>query len=848
LDDSLLVRQLELENACLTLGQQRFRERVAEAEAKGEASSVAAYRSLLSHAIDPVQRGLEALIAEAGAKRGVKHIAVKWVSAVGAETAAFITAKVALDCAVAHETLQHASQEISGLILDELRYRRFAAQVPGLFEYTMTKKADTTNYRIRKAAFDQAMRWQAENPREAEQPVDVSDLQLGFRNRVTLGSKLLDVFVHTTGLITVSTSEASRVTKRSRLKSETRLHLADDTGEWVEKRHAIMEMLAPVALPMVVEPLDWKQGVRGGYRFGLRNKYGMIRGQGLSSSNDTNPAQDMPVVYAALNTIQRTAWRINPAVLKLVRDIKASGRGVAGLPSWENEPLPGKPKNFTTNENARRKWKRAASPVHHRNRQSKKTRAGVDRVLRVVDMVLDAPAIYFPHSLDFRGRVYPISNYLNPQGDDLSKGLLMFAEGKPLGDTGIVWLAIHGANCMDTTPQGEKVSKMTLDERVQWVWAHSNAICAVADDPWLNSWWASAEDPLQFYAFCVEWRNAVVERSRTGAWSYVCALPCSMDGSCNGLQHFAAMLRDAVGGRAVNLVPSDRPQDVYQYVCDAVLDALQADTDEPLALLWLQSGLVTRKLTKRPTMTFGYGSKRFGFRQQLIDYLRKHDDVEKIREHFGTVTVEKDGESKEFSAIPGACGYMSGLIWDALSGTTVAAYEGMAWMQKAARKVAALNKPVRWTVPETGLRVSQNYCVMQKDQVRTTIGGQVFKPSVFTTTPQIKEHKQTNAIAPNFVHSLDAACLMLTVNAAVAQGVTSFAMIHDSYGTVPADCETLAQVIRSEFVRFYSENDVVEVLHADLLAQSDNDPEMPAPPAKGSLDLRGVIDSQYFFA
>jgi hypothetical protein len=234
MDDALMVRQLELENACLSLGQQRFRERVAEAEAKGEASSVAAYRSLLSHAIDPTQRGLDALVAEAGAKRGAKHIAVKWLSLVGTETAAFITAKVALDSAVEEETLQHAATEIAGLILDELRYRRFAQQVPGLFEYTMAKKADTSNYRIKKAAFDQAMRWQRENPRESEQPVDVSDLTLSYRNQVTFGSKLLDVFVHTTGLIEVSTSQPSRVSKRSRLKSETRLRLAEDTGEWVE--------------------------------------------------------------------------------------------------------------------------------------------------------------------------------------------------------------------------------------------------------------------------------------------------------------------------------------------------------------------------------------------------------------------------------------------------------------------------------------------------------------------------------------------------------------------------------------------------------------------------------------
>jgi len=50
--------------------------------------------------------------------------------------------------------------------------------------------------------------------------------------------------------------------------------------------------------------------------------------------------------------------------------------------------------------------------------------------------------------LDFRGRVYPIPPHLNHIGADLSRGLLEFSEGKPLGDTGLRWLKIHLANKM----------------------------------------------------------------------------------------------------------------------------------------------------------------------------------------------------------------------------------------------------------------------------------------------------------------------------------------------------------------------------------------------------------------
>lgn len=42
------------------------------------------------------------------------------------------------------------------------------------------------------------------------------------------------------------------------------------------------------------------------------------------------------------------------------------------------------------------------------------------------------------------------------------------------------------------------------------------------------------------------------------------------DGSCNGLQHYAALGRDEKGGQMVNLTPSLQRQDVYQGVAQAV--------------------------------------------------------------------------------------------------------------------------------------------------------------------------------------------------------------------------------------------------------------------------------------
>lgn len=44
--------------------------------------------------------------------------------------------------------------------------------------------------------------------------------------------------------------------------------------------------------------------------------------------------------------------------------------------------------------------------------------------------------------MDFRGRVYPVAPHLNHLGSDLSRSLLVFAKGKPLGENGLDWLKV----------------------------------------------------------------------------------------------------------------------------------------------------------------------------------------------------------------------------------------------------------------------------------------------------------------------------------------------------------------------------------------------------------------------
>lgn len=857
---ALIDRQRALEDHMLGLGAERFKRNVYRSMERGEASTAGAGVKLLREAIEPMEKGIQALLDETG-KRGPKHLAVKWLGKCDPATAAYITARAVIDGIHAITPLRVVATEIAATLLDELRYRRLQKARPALFKYKL-ERLPGTNYKHNKAVLDQTLRWAIQHSRDGDEAFDVSDLVMTEQHRLLVGSKLIDIFALTTGLITVT----SRVkvlpgrlrgnSKRKKLKQELYLEAKPETKQWMSTRNDVLEMLTPVNLPMLIPPRPWGPEQRGGYLFGLRNKYDFVRGATQAHRKAIVQA-DIPIVYEALNTIQNTAWKLNEAVFEIVEEIVASGRVVGNLPMSDivREPLPNKPQDIATNEEARKRYRREARAIHERNHARAVRTLAVSKTLLTARQVVEEDRIYFPCSLDFRGRIYPLANYLNPQGDDLSKALLMFADAKPLGPDGARWLALHGANCLDETPDGLKVKMMTLDERVEWIKKNSTRICGVADDPYQDLWWTDADEPLQFYAFCIEWRGFMAMRALGKGAEYVCGLPVSQDGTCNGLQHFSAMLRDPIGGKAVNLTAEDRPQDIYDVVTQRVkASVLRACSSEDpneawLAQRWMKTDMVKRKLCKRPTMTFCYGSRQFGMATQTLSLLQEDKkDFQRIR----AVFTNDEGENKTNEAAQ----WMSLQIWEALQSTVVAASAAMDWMQECAKKIVAdSDKPVSWTVPVTGFPVKQEYYTPIFKQVRTVIAGQTFWPSSRTLSADLLTRRQMNAVAPNVIHSLDAAVLMLTVIQAAKQGVQSFGMIHDSYATVPADCSVLAQTLRQVFVEFYRDNDVIGHLFQAFLgsvpveasADSKKPNELPVPPTCGTLDINAVQDSLYFF-
>jgi len=351
--------------------------------------------------------------------------------------------------------------------------------------------------------------------------------------------------------------------------------------------------LSAKAPPMLVPPRPWASHNVGGY---LTSSHWMMRTRWSWHVKEAlrrgSARGQFPLVLGALNALGATAWRVNPPVYDCLSALWRARRTCAGLPRQDPHPMPPPPTTafrlaYDDARGAgggqllalggpatpleRRAHRLAADEARRQNRNAASLRADFEIKLRVAGDVASRPEVFYPHTLDFRGRAYPIHSALQHLGDDVSRGLLCFAEAKPLGAEGLSWLYVHLANVW-----GHGVDKRPFDARRAFARDNLARIVESARDPLAEgAWWTRAEKPWQALAACVEVAGALAHPS--GPADFCSRLPVHMDGSCNGLQHYAALGRDEAGGRAVNLLPSDAPQDVYSGVARLVAERVAAD-------------------------------------------------------------------------------------------------------------------------------------------------------------------------------------------------------------------------------------------------------------------------------
>lgn len=871
--DKFSINENSYDDMCLKYGKYRVdREIDLELESKDNAynafmskrnkaisdnnlANIGTTKVLLSETIPAMVKGLDAWFAKVNnGKCGKRHRAASLANTLKSEEIAFIVSKTILSNTMYRIGLTNLSVKIGEAIEDEVRFNTILA--------SMSPK-EVQSFKVgmnKRIAFQFRKRYAIQKEKHL---ADEGRVQLWNKwsqsDKFNVGMKMVELFALSTNLVHIVKVFVNRNIQYS-------VELDADVAKYVEYQDTYLADLMMEHRPMIIPPKPWTNPFNGGYYINLKKPLQLVR----MSAKDCDTLYsdvDMPTVYKAVNAIQNTAWHINNRVLEVANAVC----------SWEHIPEalemptanpaepPVRPIEADTNKDVQREWRQAMTSYYQEDNKRKAKRILVNCILKLANDFKDDEAIYFPHNLDFRGRVYPVT-LIHPQGNDFMKSMLEFSEGVELGKDGHTWLAFQGANMWG-------LDKKPIEERVAWVYENSDMIISIAEKPLDNLQWTEADSPWEFLAFCFEWNDYL----KIGE-SFKSKLAVAFDGSCSGLQHFSAMLRDEVGGEAVNLKPDDHVHDIYSIVAEKVKELLKKDMQEgtddtieatedgssylkkgtkSLAKEWLDHG-VSRSVTKRPTMTLCYGASKFGFADQILE-----DTVYPALAH----------NPLSFSKPSQASRYMAGLIWDSLKGVVVKAVEAMEWLQTASgllakdKNIEGKNLPTTWITP-AGFPVKQKYPKVRVKRLNTVLSGSI---KIFDTTSgsteeatdgsvlrlafaeptdEIDSRKQKQGIAPNFVHSMDASHLMLTVCACVDKGVNAFAMIHDSYGVPAGHGSIMFTTVREVFVSTYTENDVLQDLHDHIcnLLSPKMLKDLPEVPTKGDLDLDCAKESMYAFS
>ena len=826
----LIQRQVDLEADSVFMGKVRYRAEKPQPWNKDkkpggkEESALAPGKKLLTDAVAPVAAGIEAFLeASASGKAGRKHAALPYLAKIDPQQAAYLALRHCINCAASGKTIQSTAFAIAVAVEDHLDLLVMAKEHPGLYRKVLEQVAKATTATHRNGVIHNVQRKYA-----------MTVLNWSEQERLLLGTKLIEIVEETTGLI-----ERQRHSEGSK-DTPMYVQFTPETVEWLDRQHARCELMAPIHMPMIAPPKDWSNPYKGAY-YSDAIKLRLIKTRSRGYLDELGNI-NLSNVYSAVNAIQATRWSINRSVLDVMKQLWEEGGAVAGLPRRHDEALPPRPEGITADmgkenmtldqQEALKMWKGEAAQVHCANAEMRCDRVTLNQKLWIGERFVDEAAIYFPHTLDFRGRVYPVASYVTPQADDTGKALLRFADGKALGDDGAFWLAVHLANLFG-------VDKVSFEDRVQWVQDNEERILEAALSPCDHvDFWGEADSPFCALAAMFEWAGYKLHEKLNRGHEFVSHLPIAMDGSCSGLQHFSALLRDEVGGAAVNLVPQKKPADIYTAVAkraQVVSDASASGNE--VAAAWV--GKVGRKIAKQPTMTMCYSATKFGMQKQIESALKGLDGR--------TSGSYLEGKCDNHPASV----YMAGVVWDAIGETVIAARTAMDWLQRVSALTATIGLPLRWTAPN-GLPILQEYREMLGQRVRVHFGGQAVKLMLAVESEKLSAARQKSGVAPNFVHALDSAHLMGTVNLALENGMDQFAMIHDSFAVHACDTTRFNRVIRMAFVEQYTP-DVLAQFRDEIIQQLEvSAPEliekMPPLPPRGRLELDAVLDADFFFA
>lgn len=804
-------RQLQLEKDYRTRSLNKSRELVQKALAAGNLSSLPKVSRMIAAAYDTVAEGINDMKEQKSAGVGAKYRSI--LRLVPTDVLAVMALTKCIDSLFLKESggsrtsaqalLASLGRQVQAEVLSIQLEVVAPAYIKRVYEYL--KERNTTS----QSHIMKTLRASAENVHYGHEPWSASQC-------VAVGKLILQP-VWETGLFTWDKStDATQLQYLA--PSEV---LAEVLGDLVLDADTI-----EIKPPMIVPPQKHVDMFSGGYLLSSTCKRGTYHNHQITRAMKREVAEAFKKATALqdmLNKAQEVPYCINKDILALVAEARRTGV-TTGMPSSYPAPKPewyldGVPKEDYTERQLDdfQTWKMNMRNWYIQERARVSKLRSMVTLVQMCEEFKDESELYFPTCVDWRYRLY-FKSSLHPQGPDMQKALLCFSSGKELGTRGLFWLKVHVATCYG-------YDKALFEGRAAWVDENIQQIRDVVRSPFNAEAFKSADAPWCFLAACIDLVNAIDSGNPE---TYVSSIPVAMDATNSGSQHFSALLRDPVGGKLTNLFWEGNAEkaDMYMDVKRRTDAKVIMDLDKPEFVVqadYWRHNEITRSMCKRPCMTHVYSAT-----------------VRSCSEYILQAAQEAGYEGTEEYSLFKLAGYLSSRMKEAVEDANPAATEAMKYLQALCYRVPVANH-LQWTTPLGGL-VMNRYTESEETTVNVR-SMNLTQLLVYNRNYDVNnKRKAKSGISPNWIHSLDATHLGMIIS----EHTGDIMPIHDSVATHACDVDAMHKVIREQFLKLYTEHDILQEI-TDAAVACGADLEGLEMPQKGSLNLEQVLESKFFF-
>ena len=436
----------------------------------------------------------------------------------------------------------------------------------------------------------------------------------------------------------------------------------------------IKKMVTIEFLPMVTKPKLWTKDKIGGY---------ITNDMRVHSSPDESIVKSNPIVMYrsspsmkqinCINYLNSVPFVINKTVLEYL------------LNRWENEiegpifkGLNKKHKDMSKFNELKKNSLLYKEIVSH-NSQSD----NLYNSLMIASVYKDE-IFYLPTYLDFRGRVYCMTNYLSYQGGDLARSLLYFYQ-KSESKYGVINNNID-ENISLYLANSYKLSKSTKKEKLKWARRYIMQLVkiikevnekqrenkAYKDDGELymeiinyseiQEYINNSDEGFQFISTTLEILKILSGEKK----SLESGLPILFDASCSGIQHLSSLAMDMTIAKMVNVVNDQgKKNDIYgiaaNYITQSIIDFKNGKRNiecketnnilskleklDPITIDKFLNININRKIMKTPIMTIPYNVGLDKMSTELLEKLK--GQLYEFESFYKTKLINNELETKD---------------------------------------------------------------------------------------------------------------------------------------------------------------------------------------------------------